>query len=105
MLPRPVIQWRVERLQAVGHRVLFAAPGKSGKTTIADNLARGLLDGDRFLGEFDVTRIDGALAILDFEMPAGVDVFRQRQSLTGGRGEPFALCAFAFRHSRFVSLT
>jgi hypothetical protein len=34
-------------LQAVGHRVFLAAQFKAGKTTIAANVSRSLLDGRR----------------------------------------------------------
>lgn len=66
--PRPAIQYRVQRLQAVGHRVLLAAQFKAGKTTLASNLARSVLDGVPFLGSYATQAIEGTLALLDFEM-------------------------------------
>jgi hypothetical protein len=66
--PRPVVQWRIAGLQAIGHRVLLAAQFKAGKTTLAANVVRALLDGDAFLGVYAVTGLDGTVALFDFEM-------------------------------------
>jgi len=66
--PREPVRWRIERLQAKGHRVLFAAQFKAGKTTTAANAARCVLDGDAFLDCFKVNKITGTLALFDFEM-------------------------------------
>lgn len=68
--PRPAVKWRISQLQAAGHRVLLAAQFKAGKTTLAANLARSVLDGDPFLATYDVAAIDGTLALFDFEMSA-----------------------------------
>jgi hypothetical protein len=68
--PRLVVNWRIAQFQAVGHRVLLAAQFKAGKTTMVANVARSLLDGAMFLDTFDVAAINGAVALLDFEMSA-----------------------------------
>jgi AAA domain-containing protein len=68
--PRAIVPWRIAQLQAVGHRVLLAAQFKAGKTTLAANVARSVLDGDAFLDTYDTVAIDGVLALVDFEMSA-----------------------------------
>jgi hypothetical protein len=44
--PRPTLKWRIEGWQPVGSRVMLAAQYKAGKTTVAANLDRALVDGD-----------------------------------------------------------
>jgi hypothetical protein len=66
--PRSEVKWRIGRVQGAGHRVLLAAQFKAGKTTLAANVARSVLDGDLFLDSFTVEQISGAVALLDFEM-------------------------------------
>lgn len=63
--------WRIGGLWPSGGNVLLAAGAKSGKTTTTGNVVRSLVDGDRFLGVYDVDRIaDGrTVGILDYEMP------------------------------------
>jgi AAA domain len=68
--PHPPVRWRIMQLQAVNHRVLLAAQFKAGKTTLAANVVRSLVDGDAFLDTYDVAIIEGTLALLDFEMSA-----------------------------------
>jgi hypothetical protein len=68
--PRPPVCWRFTGVQAIGHRVLLAAQFKAGKTTLAANVARSALDGDAFLGAYSAAPVDGAVALLDFEMSA-----------------------------------
>ena len=48
----------------------MAAQFKAGKTTLRDNLVRSLADGDLFLGRYDVSAVNGEIAIVDFEMSA-----------------------------------
>lgn len=63
------IPWRIKDLMAAETRVLVAAQFKAGKTILVTNLLRSLVDGDSFLGKYDVTPItDGTIAALDFEM-------------------------------------
>jgi RecA-family ATPase len=66
--PRITTSWRIAGWQAIGHRVMFAAQYKAGKTTTVSNLIRSLLDGSRFLDEYEVSQLDGTVALLDFEM-------------------------------------
>ncbi|MCW2857879.1 MAG: hypothetical protein JWR52_3494 [Marmoricola sp.] len=65
--PREKIHYRVDRLWSVNGRVLFAAQHKAGKTTTAINLAKALVDGGTFLGEFEVAPVR-KVSVLDFEM-------------------------------------
>ena len=60
--------WRVEGLLAVAGRMLVSAQHKTGKTTFALNLARALIRGGSFLGQFQVDPIDGRVAFLNFEV-------------------------------------
>jgi hypothetical protein len=67
--PDDPIRWRIQDLMAIQARVLVAAQFKSGKTILVTNLLRSLVDGDPFLGRYEVTPItDGKVAALDFEM-------------------------------------
>lgn len=68
--PRPPQRWRIRDWQPLGSRVMLSAAFKAGKTTLSGNAARCLVDGDPWLGRYDVEPIDGALGILDFEMSA-----------------------------------
>lgn len=65
--PAPAMRWRVEGMQTQGSRAILAAQYKAGKTTVADNLLRSLVDGDDFLGH-RVAAVAGVVALLDFEM-------------------------------------
>lgn len=60
--------WRIEECQPKESRVICAAQFKAGKTTLVGNLIRSLRDGDPFLGKYVVTRVEGTIALLDFEM-------------------------------------
>jgi hypothetical protein len=50
---------------------LLVAQRKTGKTTLELNLARSLIDGTDFLGRFPTTKIDGNVALLNYEVSAG----------------------------------
>lgn len=70
-LARPVTvpRWRVDGMQPRNSRVMLAAQFKAGKTTLRDNYVRALLDGDLFLGRYEVDQITtGTVAVLDVEM-------------------------------------
>ena len=62
--------WLVDGLWPAGGRVLLVAAYKAGKTTTVANLVRSLVDGDRFLGRFEVNHDDGAprVVVVDTEM-------------------------------------
>ncbi len=65
--PDEDVRYRVDRLLPTGGRVVFAAPNKAGKTTTIGNLVRCLVDGGRFLDEFDVERAE-RVVLLDNEL-------------------------------------
>jgi hypothetical protein len=69
--PRLPTAWRITDWQAIGHRVIFAAQYKAGKTTTVSNVVRSLLDASPFLDTYDVSPLDGTVALLDFEMAGG----------------------------------
>lgn len=63
-------RWRITDLWPRHGNVILAAAYKSGKTTMTGNVVRSLVDGDRFLGIYEVDQMtEGTIAILDFEMP------------------------------------
>jgi len=62
------VEERVEGLQHVDGKNLLAARHKAGKTTLRDNLVRGLVDGGLFLGRFTVAPLAGRVVIFDAEM-------------------------------------
>ena len=59
---------RIVDCQPKDSRVILAAQFKAGKTTLVANLIRSLRDGDPFLGKYAVARVEGTIALLDFEM-------------------------------------
>lgn len=58
----------VEGLWPVDGHVVLSGPAKAGKTTVRNNLIRSLVDGDPFLGTFDVARPVGRVVVLDLEL-------------------------------------
>ena len=66
--PRPALTWRINGWLPRGARVILSAQFKAGKTTLVGNLIRSVVDSDEWLGVAAVTRIDGAVALFDFEM-------------------------------------
>lgn len=73
VLERPAPpQDRIEGLAPWEGNHLITAPRKAGKTTLVGNLARCLITGERFLASFPVTPLTGRLAILNFEVSAGM---------------------------------
>jgi len=66
--PDEETSWRVNECQPANSRVMLAAQFKAGKTTLVANLIRSLRDGDPFLGKYAVGRVEGNIALLDFEM-------------------------------------
>lgn len=76
VLARPAADpYRVEDLIPANASTLIVAQKKTGKTTLVGNLCASLLTGTRFLGRFDVTPVDGRIAILNFEV-AGAQLAR-----------------------------
>ncbi len=69
LMERPEqLSWRIEGVHAADGVLLVVAHRKAGKTTLLLNLARSYLTGERFLGEFDVTPIEGRVALLNYEV-------------------------------------
>ena len=66
--PRTETAWRIERWQPAESRIMLSAQFKAGKTTLVGNLIRSLTDSDPFLSRDVVTRVNGRVALLDFEM-------------------------------------
>jgi RecA-family ATPase len=48
---------------------LARCAAKAGKTTARNNLVKSLADGYDFLDKFQITRPEGAVVILDLELP------------------------------------
>ena len=65
--PQPDVAWRLAGFQPANTRVMLSAQYKAGKTTLVGNLVRSLVDGDPWLGRFEVAAV-GRVVILDFEM-------------------------------------
>jgi AAA domain len=63
---------RIEELMPSQSSMLVTALRKSGKTVFNLNLARSLITGEDFLGRFGVRKLDGNLAILNFEVSAAM---------------------------------
>lgn len=69
ILARPEqLQFRVEGLVLADGFTSVVAQRKTGKTTFNLNLADSLLTGRDFLGRFPVAKIDGTVAILNYEV-------------------------------------
>jgi hypothetical protein len=56
-------QYRIDSLMPVGAHGIIAAQYKAGKSTLVGNLIRCLVDGDQFLGRFDVAPVDRVVLI------------------------------------------
>lgn len=69
--PEPAVRWRIEGWQPAESRVILAAPRKAGKTTLMGSLIRALVDGDQWLGRYDVQPVAGTVALIDTEMSRG----------------------------------
>ncbi len=73
LLARPADpQARVEDLIPWQAGTLISAQRKTGKTTLELNFARSLLTGQEFLGRFGVRSISGSVALLNYEVSAGL---------------------------------
>lgn len=59
--------YRVAGLWPTGGRVVLSAPHKAGKSTLVGNLSRCLVDGDDFLGRYEVTEAR-RVVLLDDEL-------------------------------------
>lgn len=65
--PDEAASWRVDGLWPTGGRILLAAQYKSGKTTLAGDTIKTLVDGGQLLGRFDVDPV-GKVALIDTEL-------------------------------------
>jgi hypothetical protein len=73
-LPVDPVVWRVDGWLPAGGRVILAAQAKSGKSSLASNLVRSLVDGLPFLDRAAVAPVAGKVAVFDFELsPAMLD--------------------------------
>jgi len=70
LLAEPDVEtvYRIEGVAPAGGRVMLAAQAKSGKTHLAGNLVRSLVDGDPFLGRFCVNGQARRVVVIDTEM-------------------------------------
>lgn len=67
-IPDEAVQWRLKGLLGVGHNAVLVASRKAGKTTMVGNLVRSYVDGEPFLGRFEVERTDAPVAIFNYEV-------------------------------------
>jgi hypothetical protein len=65
--PDPPQEWLIDRLFPADSLVMLVAMGKSGKTTLRNNLLRSLVDGAPFLGSYPVRR-PSPVFVFDMEM-------------------------------------
>jgi RecA-family ATPase len=61
-------EWRIRGLARKRAHNTLVAQWKAGKTEMRNNVVRSLVDGNKFLGEFEATAISGRVGILDLEM-------------------------------------
>lgn len=66
---------RIDRLIPWEASTLVVAERKAGKTTLVLNAARSLLTGEPFLGDLEVRKVDGTVALLNFEV-SGAQIAR-----------------------------
>lgn len=59
--------YRIDGVFPLGSRIMLAAQYKAGKTTFLANMVRSLVDGDPFLGRFEVQPV-GRVVLIDDEM-------------------------------------
>lgn len=72
---------RIAGMSMVGGNTLLFASYKTGKTVLAINIVRALVDGVDFLGTHEVKQLDGPLVYWNFELPA--DQFTQWLEVQG----------------------
>ena len=68
-------RFTIDRLHPSGGNTLLVAEKKAGKTTLALNLVRALVDEEPFLGHFEVRPLTGRVAFLNYELDA--EMFRE----------------------------
>lgn len=67
----PQNKWIVDGLLIKSGKVFFAAKAKAGKTTLCLSLLKSLVDGDVFLGKFDVEAPNGRIGYMNLELTDG----------------------------------
>jgi hypothetical protein len=67
-LPEEEERWRLQGLLGVGHNAVLVASRKAGKTTMINNLIKAYVDGEAFLGRFDLTPADATVAVFNYEV-------------------------------------
>ena len=66
--PDDPVHYRVEHLALDGARVMLSAAYKAGKTTLVANLLRAMVDGEKFLGCFEVKIPAKRIVLIDCEL-------------------------------------
>ena len=67
-LPEEEIAWTIPDLIPTGANVTLTAQYKAGKTTLINNLAMALADGQRFLNYFKPANHEGRIVIFNYEV-------------------------------------
>ena len=67
-LPEEEIAWTIPDLIPTGANVTLTAQYKAGKTTLINNLAMALADGQRFLNYFKPAKHEGRIVIFNYEV-------------------------------------
>jgi RecA-family ATPase len=68
-------RFTIDHLHPSGGNTLLVAEKKAGKTTLALNLVRALVDEEPFLGHFETRPLTGRVAFLNYELDA--EMFRE----------------------------
>jgi hypothetical protein len=66
--PDELVSYRIDQVAPKQGNVILAAQYKSGKTILGGNLIRSLVDGDPFLGKFEVHQRATHLVLIDNEL-------------------------------------
>lgn len=92
--PRPPVQFAVEGIAAVGQNVTITGQYKAGKTLLALNLVRSLVDGQPFLSEFKVNGGAGSSRVGFWSMEMSqtdLDGYVDPMAITTDGGQRLAL--------------
>lgn len=69
-IPDEPVAYTIDQVLPVGGNVLLASQFKAGKTTLVNQFAKSLADQTPFLGTYDVAKIDGRIALFNYEVNA-----------------------------------
>lgn len=86
--PAPV-EWVVDGLMSVGSRIGLIAQPKTGKTTMALNLSKALITGEKFLGRYEVNRLASNESVVFMDYEVNTNTFRGWVEKVGIRGNQF----------------